>query len=169
MADKRNPLAATGESVRANVRRLREASNLGYAELARRLKATGRGIPELGLRRIEEGERRVDADDLVALAIALDVSPITLLMPPTTDADDAVAMVVGTVTARQLWRWLAAETPLIGDAPSDVFGFIWRSVPVWLLGTEYDLIESGLPPNRTYSVRRREQLRELRQDADGHD
>jgi hypothetical protein len=42
-------------------------------------------------------------------------------------------------------------------------------VPVWLLGTEYDLIESGLPPNRTYSVRRREQLRELGQYADGHD
>ena len=78
-------------------------------------------------------------------------------------------MAVGTVTARQLWRWLAAESPLTGDTPSDVFGFIWRSVPIWLLGTEYDLIESGLAPNRTYSVRRREQLRELGEDADGHD
>jgi transcriptional regulator with XRE-family HTH domain len=165
---KMNPLAATGETVRANVRRLREASNLGYAELARRVKATGRGIPELGLRRIEEGRRRVDADDLMALAVALDVSPITLLMPPTTDADDAVALVVGNVTARQLWRWLTAETPLTGDTASDVFGFIWRSVPAWLLGTDIDLIENGLPPNQTFSVRRREQLRELGQEADGH-
>ena len=167
--DKRNPLAATGETVSANVRRLREANHFGYAELARRLKATGRCIPELGLRRIEEGRRRVDADDLVALAVALDVSPITLLMSPSTDADAAVATAVETVTAEQFWRWLAAETPLTSDTPSDVFGFIWRSVPAWLIGTEVDLIESGLPPNRSYFMRRREQLRQLGQDANGHD
>ena len=167
MADRRNPLAATGETVRFNVRRLREASNLGYAELARRLKANGRGIPELGLRRIEEGERRVDADDLVALAVALDVSPITLLMPSTSDADGIVAMSAGTATAHQFWGWLAAETPLTGDAPSDVFGFILRSVPAWLLGTEIDLVESGLAPNQAFSVRRR--VRELGQHTDGHD
>lgn len=164
---KMNPLAATGKTVSANVRRLREASNLGYAQLARRVKAAGRGIPELGLRRIEEGQRRVDTDDLMALAVALDVSPITLLMPPITDVDDAVDTVVGTVIAHQLWRWLAAETPLTGDSPSEVFGFISRSVPTWLVGTEIDLVESGLPPNRTFSVRRR--VRELRQVADGND
>lgn len=169
MADKRNPLAATGETVRANVRRLRETRNLGYAELARRLKATGRGIPELGLRRIEEGERRVDADDLMALAVVLDVSPITLLMPPTTDADETTATAVGPVIALRLWQWLAAEMPLAGDTRRDVFGFISQSVPDWLLGLGVDLIESGTAPNWTYSVHRREQLRELGQDADGDD
>ncbi len=169
MADKRNPLAATGETVRANVRRLREASNLGYAELARRLKATGRGIPELGLRRIEEGERRVDADDLMALAVALDVSPITLLMPPTADADETTATAVGPVTALRLWQWLAAEMPLAGDTRRDVADFIVRSGPDWQLSIEYDLIESGAAPNWTYSVRRRRQLRELGTDADGDD
>jgi hypothetical protein len=123
----------------------------------------------VGTRRIEEGDRRVDADDLVALAVALDVSPITLLMPSTTDADGIVAMSAGTATAHQFWRWLAAETPLTGDTASEVFGFIWRSVPNWLLGTEYNLVESGLAPNRTQSVRRRErQLRALEQ-ADGND
>jgi hypothetical protein len=90
-------------------------------------------------------------------------------MSPSTDADADVATAVGTVTAEQFWRWLAAETPLTGDTPADVFGFIWRSVPSWLIGTEVDLIESGLPPSRTYSVRRREQLRELGQEADGDD
>jgi hypothetical protein len=54
-------------------------------------------------------------------------------------------------------------------AQPDVFGFILGSVPGWLLGTEVDLIESGVLPNRTYSVRRREQLRELGTDADGND
>lgn len=142
-------------------------ADLGYAELARRLKANGRGIPELGLRRIEEGKLRVDADDLAALAFALDVSPITLLMPSTTDADGVVAMSAGTATAQQFWRWLAAETPLTGDAPSDVFGFIWRSVPSGPLGTQIRLVESGVAPNQTFSVRRR--VRDLRQHTDGHD
>lgn len=138
---------ATAETVSANVKRLREGQNLGYAELSRRLKAIGRSIPELGLRRIEEGERRVDADDLMALAGALDVSPITLLMPPTTDADTTCATVVGAIPARQLWRWLAAETPLTSNTPSDVFAFIFRSVPNWLLGTEYNLIKRDARPD----------------------
>jgi transcriptional regulator with XRE-family HTH domain len=68
--------------VRANLQRLREAQNLGFTKLARILdEEIGRPIPELGLRRIESGDRRVDVDDLMALAAALDVSPATLLMP----------------------------------------------------------------------------------------
>jgi hypothetical protein len=73
------------------------------------------------------------------------------------------------MTALRLWQWLAAEMPLAGDTASDVFGFISGSVPGWLLGTEVDLIESGVLPNRTYWVRRREQLRELGTDSDGND
>ena len=63
------------------MRKFREARNLGYAELSRRLAELGREIPSLGLRRIEAGERRVDVDDLVALALALDVAPVALLFP----------------------------------------------------------------------------------------
>ena len=66
-------------------------------------------------------------------------------MSPSTDADAAVATAVGTVTAEQFWRWLAAETPLTSDTPSDVFGFIWRSVPAWRIGTEVDLIGAACP------------------------
>jgi hypothetical protein len=39
------------------------------------------------LRRIEDGDRR-DVDDLMALAGALDASPITLLMPETAKRND---------------------------------------------------------------------------------
>ncbi len=169
MAEKRNPLAATGDTVRANVRRLREARSFGYAELARRLKATGRGIPELGLRRIEEGERRVDVDDLMALAAALEVSPSALLMPSTADGDEAVATAVGEVAARRLWNWLTGEMPLAGDTPSAVFGFISRSVPDWLLGTDYHLVETGLPPDKSYSVRRLDKVLDREMDTDGDD
>ena len=64
----------------ANIRRVREAQRLGFAELARMLSETGRPIPELGLRRIEKGERRVDFDDLLALAYVLKVCPVDLMV-----------------------------------------------------------------------------------------
>jgi len=52
---------------------------MSYAELSRRLTEQGRPIAALGLRRIEAGERRVDADDLVALASVLEVDPGKML------------------------------------------------------------------------------------------
>jgi transcriptional regulator with XRE-family HTH domain len=121
MAEKRNPLGPTGETVRANVRRLREAQNLGYTKLARILEEIGRPIPELGLRRIESGDRRVDADDLVALALALKVPPIALLLPdmPGTDEPGAKVPVTGVkspVFKGELWIWLKADT--IAGPPS---------------------------------------------------
>lgn len=80
---KREPidLGPTGELVKTNVRRIREARGLTYAELSRRLERRGNPIAPLGLTRIETGFRRVDVDDLMALAHALDVNPTTLLLP----------------------------------------------------------------------------------------
>jgi len=79
--DKKIPLGPTGQQVQLNVKRLREARQLTYTELAARLKGVGRPIPILGLRRIEEGDRRVDSDDLIALARVLGVPPVSLLLP----------------------------------------------------------------------------------------
>lgn len=62
-----------------NIKRIREGQKITYVELSERLAALGRHIPVLGLRRIERGERRVDVDDLMALAAAFGVEPIRLL------------------------------------------------------------------------------------------
>jgi transcriptional regulator with XRE-family HTH domain len=100
----------TGESVRANIIEQRKRKNLTYARLSRKLKARGRAIPELRLPRIEDGDRRVDVDALMALAEALDVSPITLLVPETAKRNDLVE-----VTGRRpepaetVWDWLRAR------------------------------------------------------------
>lgn len=72
-------LGATGHTVAENVSRQRQALNLNYTELAKRLEGNKRPMAPLALRRIEAGARRVDADDLVALAYALEVSPGELL------------------------------------------------------------------------------------------
>jgi hypothetical protein len=92
----------------------------------------GREIPPLGLRRIESGERRVDVDDLMALAVTLNVSPIGLLMPGGADPDaDADASGAGTRPAVELWNWLTADEPLRGGGRGEV-EFWLASWPEWL-------------------------------------
>lgn len=134
MAGKKNELGPTGETAAENVKRIREKLRLTFAELSRILEDLGRSIPPLGLRRIEDGERRIDADDLVALALALGVSPATLLMPDTGDKEDDVSVTghPGAVPADTLWKWLRAEKQLAGAEDRDAtVQFYVRALPMW--------------------------------------
>ncbi len=110
---KKNPLGPTGKTVANNVKRLREKHGLEYTQLADRLAALKRPIPTLGLRRVEAGDRRVDADDLVALAIALGTNPNALLLPPSADAEHVLTVTAaGMRPAWQVWKWARGEFPL---------------------------------------------------------
>lgn len=102
------PLGASGVTVAANVKRLMESQNLTFAALAAKLENVDRKIPTLGLRKIVAETRRVDADDLVALAVALGVSPVTLLMPAADDVTDPVHVtgIRGPVAAIGVWEWM---------------------------------------------------------------
>lgn len=73
-----------GERVRTNVRLLRALKGITYKELSGSLTGLGRPIPVLGLSRLERGERRIDVDDLVALAAALGVTAADLLFAEAT-------------------------------------------------------------------------------------
>lgn len=150
----KNPLGATGETVAANVERLRTEQNLTFAALSERLSRIGRPIPTLGLRKIVAETRRVDADDLAALAAALDVSPITLLMPMTADADEEVSVTGknGQVPAQQVWDWLRAWETI--DRKGRLEWFI-RSWPVW----DRDRLAEKLD---AFKLRRDEQLHRRR-------
>lgn len=70
-----------GKQVADTVARWRTGLNLTYAELSRHLAGAGRTIGVLGLSRIEKYERRIDVDDLLALAFVFGVSPSDLLQP----------------------------------------------------------------------------------------
>ncbi|GAA1431942.1 hypothetical protein GCM10009601_52020 [Streptomyces thermospinosisporus] len=123
--DKRRPRPAaqygpTGETLRLNLKRLRERERLTYVELSNRLSAIGRPIPVLGLRRIERGERRVDVDDLMALCEVLDVSPAALLLPPAEDADQPVQLTPSkSVPWQAAWRWAHGEQPAFTPGGDD--------------------------------------------------
>lgn len=66
-------IGEAGQRVARNVKRLRQQQRLSLVEVSRRLTEAGRPIARLGLSCIEKCERRVDLDDLVALANALNV------------------------------------------------------------------------------------------------
>jgi transcriptional regulator with XRE-family HTH domain len=115
--NKKNPLGPTGERVRQNVRRLRLQQGLNYAKLSAKLAELGRPIPVLGLSRLEHGDRRADADDLAALAVALDVTPNTLLLPEVEipfqrDLRYEVTSAGTQARASEIWAWALGERPL---------------------------------------------------------
>ncbi|MGW6144432.1 helix-turn-helix domain-containing protein [Streptomyces sp. NPDC055140] len=76
------PLGPAGRNVRLNVRRLREELRYSYAELSERLARQGRHIHTVELGRLEAGERRVDVDDLLALAAVFGMEVGQLIEPP---------------------------------------------------------------------------------------
>jgi transcriptional regulator with XRE-family HTH domain len=141
---------ATAQTVSENVARLREKRNLGLRGLAKKLGDAGRPLTHSAVDQIEKGKRRVDVDDLVALAVALDVSPATLLMPANTDMFTAIVAtgVNGTVSAKRLWNWLNASYALRGD----VMAFFADALPSWeradlMKGTVAGLMNVRAPGN----------------------
>jgi 8-oxo-dGTP pyrophosphatase MutT (NUDIX family)/transcriptional regulator with XRE-family HTH domain len=118
-SDRRVPLGPVGRYVLANLKELREVRGLNYKQLSERLTALGRPIPTLGLSRIERGDRRVDADDLVALALALEVNPSALLLPRNTHPRDMIELASDRQPelASDAWAWADGSRPLPAAGP----------------------------------------------------
>jgi transcriptional regulator with XRE-family HTH domain len=134
----------TAWAVGRNLTRIRENQNLTYTQLSDRLRDQCQwSINAVGIRRIEELRRRVTVDDLVALALALGVSPVTLLMPDT-KSDDQLIQITGVkdrVNARVLWDWLRAEEPLFSERGRTWVEFNSASWPEWDKGRMVEKLE----------------------------
>lgn len=101
----------TAQRVAANVRALRRARGLELSHLSERLERLGQPISLAGLSRLELGQRRVDVDDLMALALALDVTPLRLLLTATADADPVFVTPRTDPSTREAWEWATGERP----------------------------------------------------------
>lgn len=110
----------TAQRVARNVNALRRALGWDLKDLSAQLAELGQPVSLGQLSKLERGDRRVDVDDLVALAVALDVAPSRLLL--TAEAGEEEVNLTPTVrcSAREAWRWSAGEEPLRRGAPLDL-------------------------------------------------
>jgi transcriptional regulator with XRE-family HTH domain len=79
MATRKVELGPVGEYVRATIRATRRGRNLTLDDLAKRLALRSHVLSKAVLSQIETGGRRVDVDDLVAIARELGLTPGDLL------------------------------------------------------------------------------------------
>ncbi|MET9604497.1 helix-turn-helix transcriptional regulator [Streptomyces sp. NPDC006512] len=145
----------TGKTVADNLARLRKLRGFTTRQLSGLLERNGRPIPASGITRMEKGERQITVDELTALAVALGVSPTTLLLPANARGgkdengipQHARTEVTGAgeVDVISAWRWAWCVDPLTLDpdlgeeeAHRLVMDFLLNSRPVGLLTTEGD-------------------------------
>jgi transcriptional regulator with XRE-family HTH domain len=110
-----NDMGPTGERVAANLAEVRNERRMNQAELADRVTELGRPMSAPVVSKTEKLDRRIDVDDLVAFAVALDVSPNRLLLASAADGEPVELATEVTVPARNAWLWAVGESYLKED------------------------------------------------------
>lgn len=152
-----NPAGHTNQQVAANLRKARQSIGVDLRELSARIKATGRTISPSALSKIENGDRRVDVDDLTVFAYALETTPAALLAP----AEDAPALAGvpdGQFTPEEIERWIQGRVTLTtGDLlrywKEESFNsasYVRHSEDILAL---YDKGQVGVTPREVYEKR----------------
>lgn len=102
------------------------------ADLAKQLRENGHPIPVSSIGRIESGDRRIEVDDLMAIALALGVSPLALLLPHVRSPDDEVEFTGwGPDRAGDVWGYALGISEIV-DIPGDDPTIMARSFPLWV-------------------------------------
>lgn len=99
--------------VKRNVRELREQRRHTVRSLSALLGKLGRPILPSGITKIEDGSRRVDVGDLVALAVALGVHPNRLLLPVDDTAEEVALTPAVSASRSQSWAWARGDQVLL--------------------------------------------------------
>lgn len=143
----------TAKTVADNIALLRERQQITFTRLSERLGKIGWPLTPAAVRRVENCERRVTVDDLVAFAVALKVSPATLLMPHVDTASRAeLVTVTGNhphhavpAPAQDVWEWLTAQKFVLRTL--DLLSFGSLSWPRWVR----DEVEKDLRTEREWT------------------
>jgi hypothetical protein len=103
-------MQTVSDALGANLLKLRKRRGHTVRSLSAKLTEIGHPILPSGITKMEAGTRRCDVNDLVALAVALDVSPVTLLLP-SEDTSSAVHLTSKVWAPWKLaWRWMHGES-----------------------------------------------------------
>jgi len=152
-----NPAGNTNEHVGTNVRAARQAIGMDLRTFADRVKATGRTMSASALSKIENGDRRVDVDDLTVFAYILRTTPAALLTPP--DGAPAPAGVPeGQFTAEELQMWIQGRVKLTTEDlvrywKEESFNAASYSQRVERTLALYDQGQVGITPREVYEER----------------
>jgi len=152
-----NSAGNTNAHLAANLRTARQAVGMDLRTLAERIKATGRMMSPSALSKIENGDRRVDVDDLTVLAYLLQTTPAALLTPP--EGGPAPAGVPEErYTDEELQRWVQGAVKLTTE---DLLRY-WREAGFVAAGyihrfegilANYDEGQVGITPREVYEQR----------------
>ena len=110
MALRKVETGPVGLSARRNIARLRQERNFSLRQLSEELSKKGRPISYTGISQIENGGRRIDVDDLVAFADALNVSIADLINEGTGDDPFITGYRAGIQAAQQAVLGLSDES-----------------------------------------------------------
>lgn len=124
---------------------------------ADRVKATGRAMSPSGLSKVENGDRRVDVDDLTVFAYILQTTPAALLTP-TDDTSSPTGVPEKRHSAEELETWIQGRVKLTTE---DLVRY-WKEQ--WLHATSsvkrfedmlalYDEGQVGITPREVYEER----------------
>ncbi|MFE9579955.1 DNA/RNA helicase domain-containing protein [Nocardia sp. NPDC006044] len=119
MAKQVAALGPAGIRVGQRVRDLRRHQGLTLHALASKLADLGRPIDISALAKVEKGQRRIDVDDLMALAVALDASPNWILLPDRVSDDSPIELTPSHQQGGlEVWQWAVRDHPDELDPPS---------------------------------------------------
>ena len=142
-----------GRILAVNVDRLRQERNWSWRRLSAEMDKAGRPIPPLGLFRMAKGERRVDVDELAALAQVLGVTPDVLLSPPEAVKRDPGEIPAAVREARNLVRRIEDLLEASGDpeAREMAGGYVDRALRRLQIELE-ELLDHARRPGYPYTA-----------------
>ncbi|WP_223626759.1 helix-turn-helix domain-containing protein [Microbacterium sp. EST19A] len=111
-----NEIGTTGSVVATNVKTIRGRAGLDLRGLSERLTELGRPISASGLSKIENLAKRVEVDDLIAIAAALGVSPTEILFSKEIEGRPVGSGLSDDVSADDAIAWATMKTGLSVEA-----------------------------------------------------
>lgn len=172
-----NVKGPTTKTVAHRVREHRKRREMDLAALSSALEEIDWPIPVAALSRLENENRRIDVDDVMSLAVALNVSPLDLLLPPTSSDSSLPTGLSGDVNLAEVWAWARKDTNLTKGARTQY----WQDRIVRLTGdiaTAEEMAEHENAQARAWALRQkskyeiqlaeaRERLQELASGSNG--
>ena len=174
---KKEPARAPSAVLCDELRRCRLRKEWTQDDMAKRVTELGIAVDRATIAKIETGKRNVSVDDVFVLAMALDVSPIQLLLPHEVAAPVAVTPTTTEIAGR-VRAWMRGYVPLNWrDVKAQRFYFEQIGDDEWQmdqlgiaelvaqLGTLIDYANSG-DDSREMQDRMIETCRVIKMDAD---